>query len=73
MILFKNTLETVWVLCRQPFYKRDLSTRGVWDPGRPSWNPRPTGKKRNKCVRYCDSAGAQSAKGHVLQHALQSG
>lgn len=29
MILFKNTLETVWVLCRQPFYKRDLSTRAV--------------------------------------------
>lgn len=34
MILFKNTLETVWVLCRQPFYKRDLSTV-PWSVG--SW------------------------------------
>lgn len=45
MNLFKNILETVWVLGKQPFYKRDLSTRRVWDPGRPSWNPWPTLKK----------------------------
>lgn len=49
MNFFKNILETVWVLFKQPFYKRDLSTSGVWDPGKPSWNPWPTGKKEQMC------------------------